>query len=248
MDDGEFRARAVSFGAEAAAYAEHRPDYPAEAIRWAIAGANRPVLRVLDLAAGTGKLTAGLLAAGLEVVAVEPDPGMRAEFVRVHPGVSVLDGTAEAVPLPDATVDAVLVGQAFHWFDLDPALVEIARVLRPGGLVAGLWNFDDDRVGWVAELNKLTQIGASAPWQFDDGMPTHRAFEPFELAHFTHSQRRTAESLAETVATRSQAIVSPPAQRAELLARVRAYLESRPETAGEFDLPIRTTVQRARRR
>ncbi|WP_306306462.1 class I SAM-dependent methyltransferase [Nocardia vinacea] len=103
--------RASSFGAHAAAYAEHRPDYPAESIRWALepVGTNAPV--VLDLGAGTGKLTEGLLAIGAEVVAVEPDAAMRAELARRFPEVIASAGAAEAIPLADGSVDAVLAGR-----------------------------------------------------------------------------------------------------------------------------------------
>jgi SAM-dependent methyltransferase len=156
-------ARRATFGPNAAAYARHRPDYPAEAIRWALAGATRPVRQVLDLAAGTGKLTDGLVAIGLDVTAVEPNPGMRAEFTRQHPGVPVRAGTAERIPLPDASVDAVLGGQAFHWFDLDAAFAECARVLRPGGVVAALWNQEDRRVEWVAELTRVRRKRSASP-------------------------------------------------------------------------------------
>ncbi|MGW5918869.1 class I SAM-dependent methyltransferase [Nocardia fluminea] len=109
------RRRARSFGARAADYAVHRPDYPEAGIRWALeALGGKEGFVVLDLGAGTGKLTAGLLAAGVEVIAVEPDAGMRAELVRLYPGVAALSGAAEAIPLADGTVDAVLAGQAFH--------------------------------------------------------------------------------------------------------------------------------------
>ncbi|HEV2782656.1 MAG TPA: class I SAM-dependent methyltransferase [Actinophytocola sp.] len=247
--DELFARRAGSFGADAAAYAEHRPDYPADGIRWVLSGAARPVRRVLDLAAGTGKLTGGLLALGLEVTAVEPDPAMRAELSRRFPEVPALPGTAERMELPDGSVDAVLVGQAFHWFDRARALTEIARVLRPGGVVGGLWNHEEVGVEWVAGLVLLSRTSASRRVSFDNAMPSHPAFEPFERAEFPHAHRRTAESLTATVGTHSHTRVIPAAERSELLARVRAYLDARPETAhGEFELPLRTTVERARRR
>ncbi len=88
---------------------------------------------------------------------MEPDPDMLAELRRGLPAVTAMSGRAEAIPLPDASVDAVLAGQAAHWFDLDRALPEIARVLTPGGVFAGLWNTDDDRVGWVAGLHRVTR-------------------------------------------------------------------------------------------
>src|SRR5512138_2309603 len=139
-----------SFGTAAVAYAEHRPDYARAAARWAVEPAPGP--RVLDLGAGTGKLTGTLVALGADVVAVEPDPAMLAELRRALPAVRARPGTAEAIPLPDASVDAVLAGNALHWFDLAVARPEMARVLAPGGILAGLWNVLDDRVEWVAAL------------------------------------------------------------------------------------------------
>ena len=152
------RRRGSSFGAAAAAYAEHRPDYAETAVRWALQPvADRAPLRVLDLAAGTGKLTATIASIGAEVTAVEPDQHMLAELRRSLPGVRSLAGHAEQIPLPGESVHAVLVGQAMHWFDLDRAMPEIARVLAPGGVVAGLWNVDDDRLPWVAELAEISK-------------------------------------------------------------------------------------------
>ncbi len=155
--------RASSFGAAARAYAEHRPDYAAEAIAWCLAGAEGEVGRVLDLAAGTGALTGGLVAAGVAVTAVEPDPGMLAELHRRLPGVPAVIGTAEAIPLGDGSVDAVLVGTAFHWFDEARALPEIARVLRPGGVLALLYNNLDESVPWAVEADDLARTSVSVP-------------------------------------------------------------------------------------
>ena len=150
-----------SFGAAAAAYAEHRPDYARAAVRWALERAPGP--RVLDLGAGTGKLTAVMAALGADVIAVEPDPAMLAELRRALPDVRVLPGRAEAIPLPDASVDAVLVGHALHWFDMAVAGPEIARVLVPGGILAGLWNVFDDRFDWVAGLERVSGSAAIGP-------------------------------------------------------------------------------------
>jgi SAM-dependent methyltransferase len=150
---------ARSFGAEAARYAAVRPSYPPAAIDFALADARGVVL---DLGAGTGKLTAGLLGRADELIAVEPDAEMRAELSRAVPQARVLDGSAERIPLADRSVDAILVGQAFHWFARPAADQEMARVLRPGGVVGLLWNFPNRTVDWVAELYRATRDPAPA--------------------------------------------------------------------------------------
>jgi SAM-dependent methyltransferase len=242
--------RASSFGSRAAEYAEHRPDYPREAIEWGLSGATGTPSRVLDLGAGTGKLTLGLAALGLDVTAVEPDPEMRAELERLVPSATSLAGQAERIPLPDAGVDAVFAGQAFHWFDEPAAMTEIGRVLRPGGVLVPMWNYEDESVPWVAEFAKLGRTGVSRAWTDSDRKPaTHPAFDPFESSAFHHTQRRTAESLAETIATHSHLIIADPAEAAASLAKIRQFLAANPHTAsGEFDLPLITWTFRARRR
>ncbi|GAA1021995.1 type 11 methyltransferase [Acrocarpospora pleiomorpha] len=247
-----------SFGAAASAYAEHRPDYAQAAVRWALEPA--PGLRVLDLGAGTGKLTATLVAMGVDVVAVEPDPAMLAELHRALADVRALPGSAEAIPLPDASVDAVLAGNAMHWFDMAVAGPEIARVLAPGGILAGLWNVLDDRVDWVAGLARVGGSAAIGPrdtptsWHAETAdmhLPKAGVAARFgspEQAAFPHGQRRTADSLVETLATRAGMLVMPEQEREATLGQVRAYLASRPETAdGEFTLPMLTCVLRVRR-
>ena len=154
MEHGDRVRHATSFGVAAVAYAEHRPDYAHPAVRWALGPA--PGSRVLDLGAGTGKLTATLVAAGLETTAVEPDRAMLSELHRFLPDVRALPGSAESIPLPDASVDAVVAGNAMHWFDMDVAGPEIARVLVPRGVLCGLWNVLDDRVDWVAGLARVS--------------------------------------------------------------------------------------------
>lgn len=241
---------ASSFGAAAAEYAEHRPDYAPAAVRWALAAAPGP--RVLDLGAGTGKLTGTLVALGADVVAVEPDPAMRAELLRALPGVRAPAGGAEAIPLPDASVDAVLAGNALHWFDMSVAGPEIARVLAPGGVLAGLWNVLDDRVGWVAGLARAGGSAAVGPRDTYGGWRAAtaglaRALGPAEQDEFPHGQRRTAGSLVATLATRAGLLVMPAAEREATLGRIRDFLAGTPETgSGEFTLPMLTGVLRVR--
>jgi SAM-dependent methyltransferase len=264
--DETWRRRASSFGDQAAAYAEHRPDYAEAAVGWALEPVrDRGRVRVLDLGAGTGKLTgviARLAAAGpawpaapagqLSVVAVEPDPAMLAELRRALPDVRSQSGKAEDIPLPDASVDAVLCGQAAHWFDMDLALPEIARVLTPGGVFAGLWNLDDDRVDWVAGLSRVCPLGSTVsdwlaePHVWPRPAAGGAAFRAGEQAEFEHGQRQTADSLVATIATHSRQLVMDPAERRLLLDRVHDYLRSRPETAaGEFRMPMLTGVLRS---
>src|ERR671917_2163804 len=150
-----------------------------------------PVLdgTVLDLGAGTGKLTTAILRCGVattRVLAVEPDEEMRAELRRRLPEIAILNGSAEDIPVEDGAVDAVLVGQAFHWFDLDRALSETARVLRPGGVLAAMGNAEDDSVDWVAELieaaHAVRPIGS--PGRGFADVPEHPAFGEPEQRHF----------------------------------------------------------------
>ncbi|SDI98728.1 Methyltransferase domain-containing protein [Actinokineospora alba] len=248
---------ASSFGAAAVAYAEHRPDYAPDAVRWALEAAPGP--RVLDLGAGTGKLTGTLVALGVDVIAVEPDPAMLTELRRALPAVRALPGNAEAIPLPDGSVDAVLAGNALHWFDMAVAGPEIARVLAPGGILAGLWNVMDDRVDWVAGLERVSGSAAIGPrdtfsnWRtataglhLPDGGVAARFGSP-EQAEFPHGQRRTADSLIATIATRAGVLVMPEPEREATLARIRAFLATRPETtSAEFTLPMLTGVLRVR--
>ncbi|MGA5561350.1 class I SAM-dependent methyltransferase [Streptomyces platensis] len=258
MDKDELLLHASSFGAAAVAYDEHRPDYARAAVRWALAPAPGP--RVLDLGAGTGKLTGTLVTLGAEVIAVEPDPAMLTELRRSLPDVRALSGSAETIPLPDASVDAVLAGNAMHWFDMAVAGPEIARVLAPDGVLAGLWNVMDDGVEWVAGLARVSGAAAIGPrdtptsWRAETaGMHLPKTggaarFGSPEQAEFPHGQRRTADSLVATLATHAGMLLMPEQERDATLGRIRAFLTNRPETArGDFTLPMLTGVLRARR-
>lgn len=250
--------RASSFGAVAAAYAEHRPGYAAGAVDWVLAPVHdrRPV-RVVDLGAGTGKLTAALAWPGAVVTAVEPDPAMLAELRRLLPGVRTRAGRAEDIPLPDGSADVVVAGQAAHWFDMGRALPEIARVLAPGGVLAGLWNAtDDESTGWVAGLDRAShgladvtlsrwraQVGSAPLVRLAANQPG--SFSAPEIGEFRHGQRRTADSFTATLATHSAVLVMEESERDQLLGEVRDYLASRPEIgAGEFTVPLVTAVVR----
>jgi SAM-dependent methyltransferase len=248
--DAELRARrAYAFGAQADAYDELRPGYPDSAVRWALEPvADRRPIRVLDLAAGTGKLTIVAVRLGADVVAVEPDPAMLERLRRRLPDVRALPGTAEQIPLRDGAVNAVLVGQAMHWFDRDRALPEIARVLAPGGVLAALWNSEDSSVDWVAGLVGAARSSSS----LDDlrtratTMEPHPLFPVIDDGEFSNTVPHDVESLVAMMATHSHILVLDDDERRRLLDRLRAYLHERPETAtGRFDLPLITIARRA---
>jgi SAM-dependent methyltransferase len=204
VDQDARRRHASSFGAAASAYERDRPDYAQVALDWALERA--PGRRTLDLGAGTGKLTAGLVAMGADTIAVEPDVAMLNELRRALPDVRALSGSAEEIPLPDASVDAVVAGNAMHWFDMDVAGPELARVLAPGGTLAGLWNVMDDSVAWVAALAQVSGSAAIGPrdtparWAIETAtahLPSAAAAARFgspEQSAFPHGQRRTAST------------------------------------------------------
>lgn len=251
----ERQRRARVFGTVATDYARHRPGYPAAAIAWALQPlADRRAPHLLDLAAGTGKLTGSLLdVPGATVTAVEPDPDMLGELRSRFPAARAVAGNAEAIPVPDGSVDAVTVGTAWHWFDPPRALAEIARVLRPGGVLTALWNNEDDSVEWVGGYQEAARRDRPVrPQPSDAGhdeFPPHPEFGAAEHARFWHTLTTTVDGLIATMATHSWALVSEPADRDAAFTRVRDYLAARPETArGSFTLPLVASGMRALRR
>ncbi|MFI7576225.1 class I SAM-dependent methyltransferase [Micromonospora sp. NPDC049497] len=241
--------QALSFGAAAAAYDRFRPRYPEAALRWALDGLPVPG-RVVDLGAGTGILTRGVLALGHDVTAVEPDPGMRAQLEAATVGTTAQDGSAESVPLPDGYADAVLVGQAYHWFDRERAHPEIARVLRSGGAFAPIWNLRDDRTPWVTELSRIAEIGDTVDHLLETVTDFGPAFGPPEWAEFAHTTTLTRDELLGMVRTRSHHLTATPERRAEVDRKLRDLLDTHPDLAGRdtLVLPYRTVAFRARRR
>jgi SAM-dependent methyltransferase len=231
-------AAARGFARSAEAYERGRPGYPDEAIHHLL-GLLPPRPVVLDLAAGTGKLTRPLLEAGLSVIAVEPVAEMREAL---PDAARALDGTAEAIPLEDAAVSAVTVGQAFHWFDGDAALAEIARVLTPGGHLALLWNrrVEDDSANVAIEA-------LLAPYRGE--VPTHRGdgwraafdrtarFEPVEQRVFANEQELDADGLEARVGSISFVAALEPGERAAVIERARALAGE-----GTVTVPYRTEV------
>ncbi|WBB66062.1 class I SAM-dependent methyltransferase [Micromonospora sp. WMMD812] len=244
--------QALSFGVAAAEYDRFRPRYPEAAVRWALDGVADAGgrARVVDLGAGTGILTRAVLALGHEVVPVEPDAGMRTQLGAATPGTTPLAGSAEAVPLPDGSVDAVLVGQAYHWFDKEPAHAEIARVLRPGGTFAPVWNTRDERVGWVAELGRIAHLGDNSGNVVEKYADFGPAFGPVEVGEFAHRTTLAPDEVVGMIRTRSYYLTASPDDQRRVDRELRDLLGTHPDLAGRetVELPYRTIVLRARRR
>jgi MOSC domain-containing protein YiiM/SAM-dependent methyltransferase len=241
---------ARGFAAGADAYERGRPSYSPEAIAHIVRELRiGPGKRVLDLAAGTGKLTRELVPTGAELVAVEPIAEMRAKLEAAVPSAQAITGTAEEIPIPNHSVEAVVVGQAFHWFDGIRALSELRRVLKPEGAMALIWQSRDASVPWVARMNAIID-------RADDGHPRFRSeawreafdltalFDPLEKTVFRYIQRASAETLVDRVASISYVAAMSEARREVVLDQVRDLLATDPATAGQdiIDLPHRVDV------
>ncbi len=240
----------TSFGGEAGTYEAGRPEYPSEAVEWML----RPVreetraLRVADVGAGTGKLTRVAVELGAEVVAIDPDPAMLAELRTHVNGVPTFVGSAERMPLPDASVDALLFGQAWHWVDVAPASLEAGRVLRSGGVLGLIWNIRDESAPWVRGLTEIMH-GSHAEELIAEGGP--RVGQPFgdiESHVWRWSRQMTRESLLAMAASRSYVIVATEPERARILAGVGELFDAqgRVGDGGEpvIELPYRTYAYR----
>lgn len=234
--------QASSFGAVADLYERGRPPYPPEAVDWLLPG---NASRVLDLGAGTGKLTRQLRDRGLDVIAVEPSAGMREQLARAVPGVTVHAGSAEEIPLADGSVDAVLVAQAWHWVDRGRAVPEVARVLVPGGRLGLVWNIRDEREDWVAGLGRILHDPGEHRSQ-DRGL-IGAPFGPVERCDVEWKHRLRPDELIDLAASRSYVITMPDEQRAAVLAAVRRLAGAHAGLAGsdELVLPYVTECYRA---
>ena len=238
---------ARGFQSGAAAYEAARPGYPDDALAVLRDEVGiRAGTTVLDLAAGTGKLTRRLIELGATVHAVEPVAGMRAQLTSaVGNAAEVVDGTAEEIPLSDASVDVVTVAQAFHWFDAPAALTEIARVLRPGGRMAILWNERDEATPWVAEMSRLIRWHERtvSRYQHVDWAAVVAAsgrFTPLEQRAMCWDQPMTADLLAERVRSISYIAAMPVPERERLAAEVVDLVRRLPEP---FPMPYTCRVQ-----
>jgi ubiquinone/menaquinone biosynthesis C-methylase UbiE len=215
-----------SFDGVADVYERSRPGYAPAAVEWI--AERLPFHRVLDLGAGTGKLTRQLVPYAREVVAVEPGDEMRRVLQAVVPGVEALFGTAEAIPLPDASVDTITVAQAFHWFEIDDALAEMHRVLRPGGGYGILWNEWDDGDPLLNAINEV--IRPLRPARHDEGgnrkaqVLASRLFTAYDERSFPNVEHVDAERVVEQVSSISAIAAAAPTERERALADVRALV------------------------
>jgi ubiquinone/menaquinone biosynthesis C-methylase UbiE len=232
---------AHSFGGVADAYERGRPTYPAEAVTWMLG--DQP-LTVLELGAGTGKLTRVLTALGHDVHATDPDEAMLAVLEQQVPGARTAIASAEDIPLADASVDAVIAAQAFHWFDLDRALPEIARVLRPEGRVCLIWNHRNDKIPWVRRLGTLigTQEQQDDPAQ---ALIFSELFGFVEDHEFSHWQTIDRRSIQDLVLSRSNVAVLDADARAAKLAEVLAFYDEYGRGMDGMQLPYVTRCYRA---
>ncbi|WP_029144556.1 class I SAM-dependent methyltransferase [Microbacterium luticocti] len=239
-----------SFGAAAGVYDAGRPEYPAQAVSWMLEPARttggRP--RVADVGAGTGKLTRALVAADVEVVAIDPDEAMLEQLRDSVPGVPTFVGTGERLPLPDGALDAVVFGQAWHWVDPIAASAEVGRVLRPGGALGLVWNIRDESVDWVAEMTRIMH-GSNAEAMLASGGPeVAPPFDGFESRSWPWVRRVTRASLVDMVHSRSYVITAHADERAridrelgEVFDRIGAVADA------AVEMPYVTTAFRALR-
>ncbi len=238
---------ARGFGAEAGAYDRARPSYPPDAIDWLVKGLGiGPGRQVVDLAAGTGKLTALLAQTSADLIAVEPVAAMRDRLRERLPDVPVLAGVAEALPLADQSADAVIVAQAFHWFDAKRAMAEIARVVRPGGHLGLLWNARDRSLEWVDQVwSVMDRVERNAPWRIENGDAGNRGYgtterhlagpgdsdwSPWVEATFFHVHESTHDQVIDRMRSVSHIAALPPDDKYEVLDEVRAILDAHLET------------------
>jgi SAM-dependent methyltransferase len=234
---------ARSFGTAARRYDTYRPGYAPDALVWAL---GEGPLRLADVGAGTGILSRQLRDLGHDVVAVEPDELMRVRLTEVSPDIVARAGTAEALPLPDGSMDAVVAGQAYHWFDPEPAHREVARVLRPGGVFAVLWNDADPATPWTMRFAEIVD-GPRSPDDDESAVDFGGRFEPVTGADFWHEVRLGPDDLIALATTRSPYLVASAAERESMVGAVRALIEEA-GLVGRFAMPYVTRIHRARRR
>ena len=247
---------AIGFSARADAYMQGRPGYPPDAEHWLRTDlALCKGKTALDLGAGTGKFLPYLIATGATIIAVEPVAAMRDRLVESHPSVQAMEGTAEAIPLADSTLDAVLCAQSFHWFASSAALAEIHRVLKPGGVLGLIWNNRNIDTPWVAAIEAVTQ-------PYERETPSQKSgawlrlfpadgFGPLSERSYEHGHRGDPERvIIERIRSVSYIAALAPEEQALVVTRLREIIATAPALAGQSNVtfPYRTAAYHCRRR
>ena len=227
MSDARTRRHAESFHENADGYDEHRPSYPVETVRWLLGDAHD----VVDVGAGTGKLTAGLAGLGASVTAVDPSADMLRVLAQRMPQVAVLEGSAEHLPMPDASADLVTFAQAWHWVDVYDATREVMRVLRGGGRLGLIWNTRDESVPWVDELSAAMHRGLHEASAFQPVLGSGLTIEARREDRWV--QHTSREGILALATTRSYYLTAGETDRRATLDRIRRVLDAHPETRGD---------------
>lgn len=244
-------ARATSFGAAADHYEAARPDYPFDAVAWMLENLPHGSRRIADVGAGTGKLTRVIAAApDAEVVAIDPDPAMLAKLRESVPGVPTFTGTAEQLPLPDAGLDAVVLGQAWHWVDPVAASAEIGRVVRSGGTLGLIWNIRDEREDWVRRLTEIMHSSAAENMVNGPGAQGPQIAPPFgdiEIGRWEWKRPMKRAQIHRMAASRSYLITASAEERADIARAMDQLFDELGlgDAEATIDLPYVTTAYRA---
>ncbi len=238
-----------SFGQAALSYEAGRPDYPPYVVAWLLERvADRRPLRVADVGAGTGKLARVVGQLGAQVVAVDPDPAMLVALNMAVPSVPTFLGTAESLPLPDDSVDAVVLGQAWHWVDPAAASAEVGRALRPGGVIGLIWNFRDENVGWVAELGEIVGPSAAETMDAVGGPTVGEPFSVLESRTWRWSRSVDRAAVRAMVHSRSAFITATAEERTRIDRELSRLLNSVGAVSGaRVELPYVTRAYRSQR-
>jgi len=244
---------ATNYDKAAPHYEQGRPEYPETAIRTLLTGVEySPEMQICDLAAGTGKLSKAILAFhnNAHIVAIEPSEKMCQEFTRQLPDITIKQASATAIPLPDASVDILLVGTAFHWFCNEQALHEISRVLKPGGKLGLIWNIFDTRVPWVKEIRKLIQnyhskttvpSHDSAKWQkvFDT---TNKSFSGLHHVTMTYTYQGSLQNITNRILSHGKVSNMADDKREELLQKVQRIAQQQLDAHNNITIPYRVEI------
>jgi SAM-dependent methyltransferase len=242
---------ARAFDAVGPEYERGRPDYPPDAVQFLVETLGLgPGRTVVEVGSGTGKFTRALRPSGSRLIAIEPSGGMRAVFRSQLPDVELRDGSAEAIPLPNASADAVVVAQAFHWFRQPESLDEIARVLRLSGGLGLVWNRRDTTVPWVAAFGEILDaydaghVPRTHKGAWKAAFEVHPHFSPPESKVFRWTHEGDAATFVDRALSVSFIASQPPDVRAHVADEVRKLLADHPDTKGRdrFQMPYRTHV------